>query len=335
MKFGIRLPNSGPFSNPSNLVRIAVRAEELGYDSVWVHDHIVWSTELHRGHVSAGSASAIRLEQEPNFYESLMTLAYVASITKRVQLGIAVLVLPLRNPLVVAKQTSTLDVLSGGRLILGVSPGSPKVAGNEFKALQLPFEDRGERTDEYIEVLKLIWTHDLAHFSGKFVKFEDVQIFPKPTSRPHPPIWIGGPEKVLPKKARAIVRTALHGDGWIPAYMTPEEMALGAEQIRSLAKAHGRNSEAITMANELFANIDKNTETARKNASQTLLKSFSSMTEAVQRSLTGTPEDLVQRIKDYEEVATEHIELKFIYSSLDDLFRMMELFATDVLEKFH
>src|SRR5580698_10321766 len=121
MKFGVRLPNSGPLANRENIVRVAGEAERLGYHSVWVHDHVLWGSDQHRTHLSAGSAEALTEAQRPNFYESVTTLSYIAGRTSRIRLGVAVIVLPLRNPLVLARQLANLDVLSEGRLILGVA----------------------------------------------------------------------------------------------------------------------------------------------------------------------------------------------------------------------
>ncbi len=135
MKFGIRLPNSGPLATRKNIVEVADSAERLGFESVWVHDHILWGTEQHRTHLSAGSAEALDESQKPNFYESITTLSYIAGRTSNVKLGIAVLVLPLRNPLVVAKQLANVDVLSEGRLIVGVAPGAPSITRHEFEAV--------------------------------------------------------------------------------------------------------------------------------------------------------------------------------------------------------
>src|SRR3984885_9462348 len=100
MKFGVRLPNSGPLANRQNIVRVAEAAERLGYDSVWVHGHVLWGSEKHRTHLSAGSAEALTEAQHPNFYESVTTLSYIAGRTTSIRLGVAVIVLPLRNPIV-------------------------------------------------------------------------------------------------------------------------------------------------------------------------------------------------------------------------------------------
>ena len=180
MKFGVRLPNSGPLATRKNILEVAANAEALGFHSVWVHDHVLWGTEQHQTHLSAGSAEALQDSQKPNFFESITTLSYVAAKTASVKLGIAVLVLPLRNPLVVGKQLANLDVLSEGRLIVGVAPGAPKITLPEFEAIGVDYHQRGKITDEYIVALKKVWTENLPSFSGSFVNFREVQMFPKP-----------------------------------------------------------------------------------------------------------------------------------------------------------
>src|SRR5215475_2068917 len=114
ISFGVRVPNSGPLSSIKNIVNAAKSAEELGFDAIWVHDHVVWSSEMHRHHISSGSKEAISDDQTADFYESLSTLAFLAAHTERVKLGVACIVMPTHNPIYTAKQTATIDHLTGG-----------------------------------------------------------------------------------------------------------------------------------------------------------------------------------------------------------------------------
>ncbi len=123
VEFGIRLPVGGPLANTSDIARAARRADALGYDAVWVHDFIVWTHMQDKTHVSCGATELVKEDTPPNFYESLTNLAYLAGITERVKLGVAVLCLPYRNPILAAKQLANIDLLSNGRLLLGVGPG--------------------------------------------------------------------------------------------------------------------------------------------------------------------------------------------------------------------
>jgi len=334
LDFGVRLPNSGPLASPGNIVETARHAEKLGYHSVWVHDHIIWSSKLHGHHISAGSKEALTSDQKPNFYESLTSLAVVAGATNKIKLGVAVIVLPLRNPLVFAKQTSTLDALSGGRFILGVSPGSPSVTKPEFEAVNVDFESRAELTDEYIRAIREIWSSESASFEGKFVRFRNVSIFPKPVSQPSIPIWIGGPQNKLNLSAPAIARTGMLGDGWLPAYLTADEIRHGSKEIRRIAKSQGRLPESITIGNELFVCIDDDSELAKAGAVSTLKESFPTVEDGLNRNLVGNPREVRQALSKFRDAGTTFIELKFIYRDLDSLGRMMMLFADQVMPEF-
>src|SRR5688572_1925117 len=134
IKFGVRIPNSSPLANGPNLVRAAKEAERIGFDSVWVHDHLTWTREIASIHLSAGAVELVEPGQTPDFYDSIVALSYVAAHTERVKLGVAVLVLPGRDPVYIAKQWAVLDALSGGRTILGVGLGSPSaLRSGEFE----------------------------------------------------------------------------------------------------------------------------------------------------------------------------------------------------------
>lgn len=331
MKFGIRLPNSGPLATAENITRVAEEAEKLGFDSVWVHDHILWGTEQHQTHLSAGSAEALSEAQRPNFYESITTLSYIAGKTSKVKLGVAVLVLPLRNPLVAAKQLANVDVLSGGRLIVGVAPGAPKITVHEFDAVGVDYEKRGKITDEYIAVLKKLWTVNLPSYSGEFVNFKDAQMFPKP-SRRGLKILVGGGERGI--SPRALRRVVDLGDGWIPAYLTPEEIQVGVVKIEEGFRSRGRSLEDITIVHEMFTAIEKSEDAAKSSASMSLSTNFVSVEEGLKRSLVGSPAGIKSKLERYSFAGVDVTELKFVYSDIPSLLKMMNLFAKDVLPSF-
>ncbi len=188
MRFGIALPQYGPAS-PESLTRTARQAEDLGFDDVWVADHIA---------VPEG------VPYPPSFLlEAMSTLAFVSAVTSRVGLGTSVLVLPLRRPVVAAKQLATIDVLSGGRLVLGIGAGWLEA---EFDACGVPFGRRGDLTDEAVDVLRTCWAEAPTSFDGPTVRFRDMKVKPLPT-RPIP-IWVGGTSE------RALRRAVEKGDGW-------------------------------------------------------------------------------------------------------------------------
>jgi probable F420-dependent oxidoreductase len=207
MRFGIALPQYGP-ANAEGLIRAARQAEDLGFDDVWVADHIA---------VPAGAP------YPPSFLlESLATLSFAAAVTSRVGLGTSVLVLPLRQPVVVAKQLATVDVLSGGRLILGLGAGW---LAEEFDACNVPYRKRGDLTDEAIAVLRACWASAPASFSGPTVSFTDMKVQPLPGR--HIPMWVGGVSE------RALRRAVEHGDGWQGAFQTVDDIAAVVKRLRA------------------------------------------------------------------------------------------------------
>ena len=231
ISFGVRVPNSGPLSSIENIVNAAKAAEDMGFDALWVHDHVVWSSEMHRHHISSGAAEALTDTQDANFFEATTMLSYLAAETKKIVLGVACLVMPCRNPIYAAKQYSTLDHLAQGRLLVGVGLGSKATReSDEFGVFGVPYERRGDRTDEYIEAMKAIWTQQLASYKGDFIQFNNAEVYPKPFQKPHPPVWVGGWMKLAAKRA------GKYGEGWIPGWLSPKEMKVGCDILAQTAE---------------------------------------------------------------------------------------------------
>ena len=226
MKLGFSLLNNQGIADVQALVGLAVRAEELSFDSVWVHDHV-----FNVGHVRE------RIGDRP-YYEPLALLSFVAARTSRVRLGTSVLVLPYHNPIRLAKTAATLDVLSGGRLILGVGVGAIE---SEMEALGTPFKERGAFTDEAIAVMRELWTNDSPRFDGLYSRFAGMPFSPKPLQKPIP-IVIGGVSRA------AIRRAARSGDGWQPLGFAPDALAREMVTLREEARACGRDPAAIPVA---------------------------------------------------------------------------------------
>ena len=226
MKLGFSLLNNQGIEDVQALVGLAVRAEALGFDSVWVHDHV-----FNVGHVLE------RIGDKP-YYEPLALLSFVAARTTRVRLGTSVLVLPYHNPIRLAKTAATLDVLSGGRLILGVGVGALE---NEMEAMGTPFKQRGAFTDEAIEAMRALWTQEDPRFEGRFSRFAGMKFSPKPLQVPIP-IVVGGVSRA------AIRRAARVGDGWQPLGFSPEALAQAMGTLREEARACGRDAAAIAVA---------------------------------------------------------------------------------------
>jgi probable F420-dependent oxidoreductase len=326
--FGIRVPVSGPLASVENIVLAAKEAQQLKFDTVWVHDQLLWSQEQNSHHISSGAVEAVIPGKEPDFYESLTTLGFLAGLTESIKLGVAVLVLPLRNPIVAAKQLMNLDVVSKGRLVLGIGSGAPLV-GKTFEAAGVPFESRGELTDDYLKaILAIFQRQSNSTYLGKFSRFTDIEMFPKPVQNPHPPIIIGG-------LGRAIRRAALYGDGWIPANITPTEISKGVEKMRAVAARHGKNRIDFIIGNEIFTSIDKNSAAARANA----LATVSSYARSIKRgnedvTLSGSPSEILKKTEEYVDAGTTMFELKFIYKNMKSLISQMRLFQSEVMQCF-
>jgi len=225
MRFGFVIPNNVGIDNIDDLINLGIRAEELGYDSLWVNHHV-----LHVGYVKD------RLGTKP-YQDALTVLTWLAAQTSTIKLGTSVLVMPYLHPMVLAKQIATLDQLSRGRLILGLGAGS---LPDENALLGVPYESRGSYCNEFVQVLKALWTDDTASFKGDYFDFDQLCSSPKPSQQPHPPIVIGG------NRAPALRRAARYGDGWHPMNVSPEGVTRRLAAIREEANLAGR-PEATSM----------------------------------------------------------------------------------------
>ena len=207
--------------SPEIVGRYVQTAEAAGFASIWTSEHVVYFEDYAPNYPYAAGGRP-PMETDTAMMEPLNLLSFIAAKTSRMRLGTGVFLLPQRNPVYTAKETSTVDVLSGGRLDFGIGVGWLR---EEFQAVNVPFEERGARCDEYIEILKRLWTEDVAEFSGRFYDLPACTQKPQPLQTPHPPILVGGTSKP------AIRRAALLGDGWVAINLTPSE---AAEKLKSL-----------------------------------------------------------------------------------------------------
>ena len=335
-EFGIRVPNSGPLSSKENIVKAAQNSEELGFDTIWLHDHVVWSSEMHRHHISSGATEAITDAQEANFFECMTTMSYLAAKTKDIQIGVACLVMPLRNPIYAAKQCATLDHLCDGRLLVGVGLGSKATReSSEFDVFEVPIKGRGNRTDEYIEAMKAIWTQPMASYEGKYLKFDNAEIHPKPVQKPHPPVWVGG------WMDQAAVRAGRYGEGWIPGWLSPKEMARGCEILRNTAEDAGRDPAGIKIAVEKLAAIARTRDEAMtlalptiRESSHTYERDVDNIQFALDRHIIGSVDDVRRRIDEFIEAGVQHFELKLIYPDMDTMQKEMLLWAEEIIPHY-
>lgn len=312
MGFGCVFPNRGAMATETNLVRFSQTAESLGFDAFWVSDHIIVPTEVKSFYPYHPTGLMPFVPSEP-YWEPLTVMSYVAACTKRVRLGTSVLILPYRNPVVTAKVLATLDVLSHGRVTLGVGVGWME---EEFKAIGLnTFAKRGAYSDECIRIFRELWTKENPSFQGQFHRFADIKSEPKPMQPDGIPIWVGG------HTPQAIRRAARLGDGWQPivqrppADLPPGELKEKISELRAQAQAAGRDPKAITLG--LGASIQF---TDRSGS-------------AVRPIFSGTSQQIIEGIQRYQEVGVQDFRLDFPGRSFDDLLRAMETFATEVRPK--
>src|SRR5262249_12175006 len=213
MEFGVSLPSRGPLARPDIVLKIAAKAEALRYASVFVSDHIVLPVSSARSVYPYSPTRQLPGGANQDYLEPLALLAHLAHATTKVRLGTSVLVVPYRNPVTTAKTLATIDVLSGGRVILGAGVGWLR---EEFEAVAAPpFEERGRVTDEYLSLMRAMWTKDPVTFEGRFYTVRDVHALPKPVQRGGIPIWIGGHTDA------ALKRTAILGDASHPLPFPP------------------------------------------------------------------------------------------------------------------
>jgi probable F420-dependent oxidoreductase len=302
MQFGLSLPHFQQVASAEAIRRVAQRAEQLGYDGIWVSDHIVIP------------ASAVDRFGSV-FYEPLTVLAYAAACTTRLRLGTTVIILPYRNPVVTAKVLSTLDVLSGGRVTAGMAVGWTE---EEFKALGVPFKERGALSDEYLAALKALWTQEKPVFHGQHVRFENIAFEPKPVQKPHIPIWIGGNSK------RAIRRAVAHGDGWHPTRPLVDDVRAGMAYLRDVCAQRGRDPQELQIAVRQPLKFYDGAEAALKR-----------------RPLLGSTQKIIEDLGQYQAAGVQYCMLDTFYSApelaretVDSMLATIERFAADVMPKF-
>ncbi len=226
MRYGVAIPHANRFAAPAAIRTMARAVEDLGFDSVWVSDHVI---------VPEGSSYIPEFMDEP-----LATLAYLAGQTSHVKVGVSVLIVPYRDPVFTAKFLSTVDYLSNGRLIVGTGAGWMQ---EEFAALGVPFEERGPRTDEYLRVFRNLWETETSTFEGRWKQYRGMRMFPKAAveRRGTIPLWVGG------NGAASIRRAAELGDGWHPINLSVEAFATHVQRYREQCARFARSPGPICL----------------------------------------------------------------------------------------
>jgi probable F420-dependent oxidoreductase len=300
MKFGCSLIVRGRHATQGNLLTMAKQAEAWGFDSLWASDHLIIPPRQTSSY--PGSATG----EFPDFwlqryFEPLAVLNYLAGQTQRILLGTSVLILPMRNPIEVAKEVAGADVLSQGRLLFGVGVGWFK---EEFDVLQEPFHERGRRTDEYLQICKTLWTEEPATFAGRYYQFRQAHFGPKPLQKPHPPILVAG------HSPAALRRAARLGNGWHPFALTPEALGQVMPQFHAAVQAAGRRLEEFDISVKVRLRFGAGPEP--------------------QPPLHGSPEQVVATIKQYRDLGVQHLVLDFAPETIGNALATLERFVREV-----
>ena len=313
MEFGFGVPNRGPLATTENMITLAQRGEEMGFDILSVSDHIVVPRNIESrypysqtGEFPSGATG--------DYLEQLTTLGFLAGATSKVRLLTSVMVLPHRSPVLTAKIMTTIDVLSQGRLIVGCGVGWMR---EEFEAIGAPpYEERGAVSDEYIRVFKELWTSDDPSFEGQYCSFSNITFLPKTVQKPHPPIWIGG------ESPPALRRVAQLGDAWFPIGLNPRFPVPTAkryseylERIRRYAEDAGRDPSTIDLA---YRGSWFNDREPRM------------LPTGERQSFTGSAEQIAEDIGEFDSIGVRHLLFDFSGADLNDTLERMEYFATRI-----
>lgn len=308
MHIGYKLPNCAgvlcepDWATPANLQRLSDLAARLGYDSLWFHDHLLAPKEVNI--------------PTPDFYEALITLSHLATRLPSMTFGVATLILPLRDPVLLARQLTTLNAFFPGRVILGVGVGRYET---EFEACGSDrFHRRGRAADEALQLVRALWDQDNVTFEGAFSAARQARHFPK-----HPgatlPIWVGG------NAAASIERAAAYGDGYLPAAKHPDELRQDREQLHRALEQRGRDPASFPLGLSLTVDLREPGEHSAEDLEERGMHGH-----AASRVVTGAAPEVAEKLAQLAAVGVSHFALSFRAHSLSQLEDRLERFARDV-----
>jgi probable F420-dependent oxidoreductase len=290
MKLGLFVPLASPFATAGYLRELGSAAESLGFDSLWVAEHVVLFDDYASrypyspdGRIPAGGESGI--------LEPFTALASLAAVTERIRLGTGICLVPQRNPVYTAKEVAAVDWLSGGRLDFGVGVGW---LAEEFRAVDVPFERRGARCRSYLEVMKRLWCDAVSEYKDEFYELPACRQYPKPVQRPHPPIHFGGESEA------ALQRVADLGQGWYGFDLDPPALAERLARLDVLLAARGRSrSDVVVSVSPYLRGIDaaKLAGYAEAGADQVIVTAFAPSAEALRPALEGLARSVLEPAK--------------------------------------
>ena len=283
--------NTGGFVTPDGAAQLGRVAEENGFESLWTVEHVIFP-EQYESEYPYSSSGKMPGDSSAPLPDPLIWLTWVAAHTSTINLGTGILILPQRNPLILAKEAASLDVLCGGRLRLGIGVGWLE---EEFDALGVPFANRGHRSDEYIDVLHTLWDEDNASFQGEFVEFDRVAVNPKPVNG-RVPIVVGGHSMAAARRA------GLLGDGFFPGKGSLRDLKDLFDVARQSAEDAGRDPDSIEFTAgvpDLFGDdpVGAAEELASIGVSRTIVPSFMLYQPSVEEAAAELRERLVEPLR--------------------------------------
>ena len=310
MRVGVSLPNVGLDHGKDTLLPVAEAADRLGFDSVWAAHHVALPYERESRYPYQHSGTEVAMSPGMQWLDPIVTLSAIAAVTDRVRLGTSVFVLPYRDPVTLAAEIAALDVLSDGRFIFGVGVGWMR---EEFEAIGIPAKERGARTDEHLQALKVLWNDDPASFHGRFTRFENIVLATTPRTAGGPPIWIGG------NTEPAMRRALRHGAGWHGFEVFAEEIATVKDDLARLGEEVGRDP------GELELSVARGLVPPGREEESFIPD---------RRMLTGSADAIVDELGRYEEagVAMVLIQVSLLAPLVPDA---LEWVAAEVLSQLH
>jgi probable F420-dependent oxidoreductase len=301
MKVGLFLPQVGEHVTTENILYVATEAEKEGIDSLWLLERLLWPIKPQTPYAASTDGSLPVVYQ--NVLDPLTTLTYVAAVTERISLGTSVIDMFFQNPVMLSKRITTLDVLSGGRVLVGLGIGWSK---DEFQVSGIPYKDRGARADEYLQVLKKIWTDDVVEFKGRFYNIPASKIGPKPLQKPHPPLLLGG---FSPKTFSRIVNYA---NGWIgvSGFGPLEQLEQAINGLKESARKADKDPSKVSIYMVSYPNITE----ALSSLNQT------------RTPMTGTIDQIGSDIEQTKGMGTDHMIFGHLFSSVGtDMKKMIDV----------
>lgn len=314
-----------PFAGPEDFIAQAELCERLGYHSVWGNDHI--TTQDYVRKLFPG--------KYPNFYEPLVVLSAIASRTKTLKLGTALCVLPMRDPVYLAKQAISLDQMSNGRFIMAVGLGAYREEFQAWGGSRVANARRGDMMDEGLEALQKLLTESSASHEGKYYSYKDVEMFPKSVAQPFP-LYIGG------HNLEAVERAAKYGQGWLPGWRPLAELRQRISDLKARASELGRDPSSIEIAPQFSCTIDKTPEAAEKRYMESglvahrvsLAYTGRDLSHQVTANLVGSAESILEKVEKLRELGVDHCSaLMFPADSVQEMNEQVEWFAKEVMAK--